>query len=366
MARKTSGTKSRKYQPSDLLDPRPWINRQSYADLKEWLREATQQRIYLPVVIPHNVMPIAYLTQLLVQSEPQTKTHLRTIIPELIKEWGANDEPQSLDDLLILCGNLNCNEAENAIGRIITEKLPDNEVGTRLRLRGLSVLQEIGTDRSLHIFKRYIGDRQYAALCYRSLYLLNMNHAVTELEGMMKLYRYQNADDALEDILKILFKYTLKMQQYICVLQPLVDQAPPDTFVDALELLSTMNIMNRAFFGQLPTISRVELIAQVMKRGTADHAVRITMMLENCGIKLVPPPGPIGQESQDETEAPATTVPASAGADSELHFILRFNDQITGPQSVPLITKSELGDKYWPYYRLFVPDETDLQLELEG
>jgi hypothetical protein len=357
MARKTSGTKSRKYQPSDLVDPRPWINRQSYAGLKEWLREATQQRIYLPVVIPHNVMPIAYLTQLLIQSEPQTKTHLRIIIPELIREWGANDEPQSLDDLLILCGNLNCNEAENAIGRIITEKLPDNEVGTRLRLRALSVLQEIGTDRSLHIFKRYIGDRQYAALCYRSLYLLNMNHAVTELEGMMKLYRHQNADDALEDILKILFKYTLKMQQYICVLQPLVDQAPPETFVDALELLSTMNIMNRAFFRELPTISRVELIAQIMKRGTADQAERISMMLGNCGLKVVPPPGPIGPESLDETEGPATSAPGSEIVGSDLQFMLEFNDQTSSPEPVPLITTAELGKhKFWPYYRLFEPD----------
>ena len=162
MAKKTSDKKPRKYKASDLVGPLDWINSRSYGELKQWLREAVQHRIFLPVVIPHDVMPAAHLTQLLMKSELQTKTYLRTIIPELIKEWGRNDNPQSLDNLLILCGNLNCNEAETAISRIVTEKLAHTPVDTELRLRALNVLQEIGTNRSLHVFKRYLGELDYA------------------------------------------------------------------------------------------------------------------------------------------------------------------------------------------------------------
>jgi len=327
MPRKTSVTKSQKYQAADLLDPRSWINRQSYAELKEWLREATQQRLFLPVVIPHNVMPAAYLTQLLIQSEPQTKMYLRTIIPELIKEWGTNDKPESLDDLLILCGNLNCNEAESAISRIITEKLPDDAVGTRLRLRALSVLQEIGTDRSLRVFKRYIGDREYAALCYRSLYLLDIRYAVTELEGLIKLYERDNAGDELEDVLKILFKYTLKRPEYICVLQPLVDQTPSETFLKVLELLHKLDIINGSFFIQLSPISRVEFIKQIMKRSKRQEkeAQRIIALLRACDARLDPPVDIwTSAEQKNEREAP---------------FTINFPDVF----NLDLITPSELG-----------------------
>ncbi|MCA1576670.1 MAG: hypothetical protein LC794_04815 [Acidobacteria bacterium] len=361
MPKKDSDKKPQKYKPSDLAGPLDWINSRSYGELKRWLREAIQHRLFLPVVIPHNVMPAAHLTRLLIKSEPHTKTYLRTIIPELIKEWGRNDSPQSLDDLLILCGNLNCNEAETAISRIVTEKLAHTPVDIELRLRALNVLQEIGTDRSLHVFKRYLREFDYAAVCYRSLYLLNLNFAVTELQDLMTLYGFHNATEELEDVLKILFKYTLTPAEHICVLQPLVELTPPETFIDVLETLKALDIINEMFMVQLPPISRVELIKQILKRGREEDSGRITDLLNALGATLTPPDDlwPVAPEApEDETTETLTQAPARAGRKAA--FKLSFGDA----GSVPLITASELGvDKSWAYSRNYMPD---IMTMLEG
>ena len=353
--------KPRKYKRSDLVGPLDWINSRSYGELKRWLREAIQHRVFLPVVIPHNVMPAAHLTQLLIKSEPHTKTYLRMIIPELIREWGRNDNPQALDDLLILCGNLNCNEAETAIARIVTEKLAHSPVDIELRLRALNVLQEIGTDQSLHVFKRYLGEFNYAGVCYRSLYLLKLNFAVSELQDLITLYRYHNATDELEDVLKILFKYTLTPAEYICVLQPLVDLTPPETFIDVLELLSSLDILNEMLLVQLPPISRGELIGQIMRRGREEHSGRISELLNALGATLDPPDDlwPVAPEApQDETiEIPTPESVPSVRPSS-------FKLKLRGAGSVTLMTAEELGwDKSWAYSRTYEPD---IMTELDG
>jgi hypothetical protein len=371
MPKKTSNNQAQAYDPADLLDPLAWINLQSYGQLKEWLREAIWHQVFLPVVIPHNTMPASYLAQLLLQSEARIKTHLRTIIPELIKEWGASDNPRCLDDLLILCGNLNCNEAEIAISRIITEKLTDKPDDIKLRLRALSVLQEIGTDKSLHLFKRYIGDLDYAPLCYRSLYLLNLSYAVTELHSLVRLYHRHEAVDELADVLKILFKYTLKPQQYMCVLQPLVEQAPAETFVEVLELLHSINVFNEAFFRELPSAQRVEMLKQIMKRARKEDCERISDLLRAVGGRLDPPPELYMIPAEVKSTSASQKAQAKGkrkGATHQPVFFLTTHSRSTGyTESVPVIPVSELGaDKIWGFTRNFTFEQSDIMELLEG
>ena len=368
MPKKTSDKKTPTYQPTDLIDPQAWINHRTFAELKEWLRGAVRHQIYSPVVIPHNVMPVSYLAQLLMQSDREIKASLQTIIPQLIKEWGAYDSRGWLDDLLILCGNLNCNEAEVAVSRIITEKLGSNALDADLRRRALSVLQEIGTDRSLHIFKRYIGDFHYAAVCYRSMYLLNLNYAVSELEDLMRLYHWHDATDGLEDVLKILFKYTLTPAEYTFVLQPFVEQAAPEAFVEVLEVLHSIDVLNETYFMWLSAKPRAELITQIMKRARGEDNKKVSALLASMGVPvehLIP----VSAETlADQPVANAKRkrqkfVPAGAGA----CFVLNTRDKSTGlPQNLPLTTSSVLGvDKSWEFMREFDPDENTLLSVLE-
>lgn len=351
MVKRPSARRATTSQKPASVDPLSWINLRTYGELKEWLRDATQQRIFVPVVIPHNVMPSSYLAQLLRHSEPRIKAHLRTIIPELIREWGAYDDRQCLNDLLILCGNLNCNEAEIPISAIVTEKLTDNSEDTELRVRALSVLQAIGTSKSLHLFKRYIGDYDYAAVCYRSLYRQNLDYAVTELPDLMKLYHRHDAAGELEDVLKILFKYYLKPQQYICVLQPLVEQVSPEYFIEVLEILHSINVLNEKYFAQLPSKPRVEMIKQIMKRVREEDGERISALLGAFKVELAPPPYPKSPETKPQATTGKKWVKSKRG-----YFALNLPDELTGSEQVQLDSEELSMDQMWPVMREFTPD----------
>lgn len=362
MGKRPSDKRSATFQSPGLVDPLSWVNSRTYGELKGWLRNATQQRKFGKVVIPHNVMPASYLAQLLMRSEPRIKADLRTIIPELIREWGASDDRQCLDDLLILSGNLNCNEAEISISAIITEKLTDNSEDTELRLRALSVLQAIGTSKSLHLFKRYIGDYDYAAVCYRSLYRQNLDYAVTELPDLMNLYHSHDAADELEDVLKILFKYTLKPPQYIYVLQPLVEQVAPEYFIEVLETLHSINVLNSKYFGQLPAKPRSEMIQEIMRRAREEDGPRISEFLRAVDVKLEPPPYPSPAEQQPDVETGAKTKRQAAAGKTWVktkrgYFALNVPDESTGSDRV-LLDSSELSiEQVWPVMREFKPDQ---------
>ena len=352
MVKRPSGRRATTSQSSGPVDPVSWVNLRTYGELKEWLRDATQQRIFGSVVIPHNVMPSSYLAQLLRNSEPRIKVHLRTIIPELIREWGAYDDRQCLNDLLILCGNLNCNEAEIPIAAIVTDKLTHNAEDTELRVRALSVLQAIGTSKSLHLFKRYIGEYPYAAVCYRSLYRQNLDYAVTELPDLMKLYHRHDAAGELEDVLKVLFKYTLRPQEYICVLQPLVEQVAPEYFIEVLEILHSINVLNEKYFAQLPSKPRVEMIKQIMKRGRKEDSERISALLRAFRVRLEPPPYHKSPETKPQSKTGKKLVKTKQG-----YFELNVPDELTGSKDVPLDSSEFSMKEVWPLIRGFNLDQ---------
>ena len=202
------------------------------------------------------------------------------------------------------------------------------------------------------------------AVCYRSLYLLNLKYAVTELPDLMTLYQYHEASDELEDVLKILFKYTLTQAQYICVLQPLVDLSPPETFVEVLGLLHSLNIINEMFLIQLPSISRVELIKQILKRGREEDAGKISQLLNTLGATLELPVGlwsVAPEPAEEETMETPTSESAPVGRDAS--FKLNSREE----ESVPLIPASELGTyKSWAYIHDYMPTDDELMTILEG
>lgn len=366
MAKRLSNKKPSTHQIGALVDPQSWINARNYGELKSWMREATRHRIFLPLVIPHNVIPVSYLVQLLTRAQPRIKTHLRTIVPELIKEWGTHDDRESLDDLLILAGNLNCNEAEAPISRIITEKLTDEPRDVQLRRRALSVLQGIGTDKSLHLFKRYIGDYDYAAVCYRSLYMLNLEYAVTEFNDLMKLYHRHDVADELEDVFKVLFKYTLKPPQYIYVLQPLVDQLPPESFVEVLELLKSIDVLKEKYFAQLSSKSQAHMIKQIMQRAREEDFENISALLLAVGAEVKPPAYPIVTEDPADAKTKRKAAGKRPVKTKQSFFSLNVSDDSSGSEDMRLISTAELGDdKSWILMREFMPDPNSIIFELD-
>jgi hypothetical protein len=184
------------------------------------------------------------------------------------------------------------------------------------------------------------------------MYRLDINYAVTELQDLITLYEFHSASEQLEDVLKILFKYTLTTPEYIFVLQPLVDLTPAETFLKVLELLHSLDIINDAFFIQLSATSRVELVKQILKRGNEEDWGRISGLLKGFGVTVDPPVDlwPVTPEPPE----PSETATQPVGVAREASFLLNTSDS----ETVPVVTAAELGElKAWAYSRNYEPDD---------
>jgi hypothetical protein len=336
-----------RYSLADLSNPLPWFRRQSYGQLKNWLRWTIWRHDPRPLTIPHDTMPVSFLADFILRADNSIKMDFRTIIPELLKEWGAYDDRQCLDHLLILCGVLNCNEAESVISQIVTGKLANSDEDVRLRRRGLSVLQNIGTERTLHLFRRYISDLRYAALCYRGLYRFNLIYAATELPELVHLYQREGSVEELKDVLKILFHCTITTPEYISVLLPFVEQAPLESFVEVLEILREIDVFSETFVSQLPRTHRTELVKQLILRAREEDSGEIVKLLASVGIIINPPhstTGPLTAQS---------LVPIGRGR----YFTLNASSsgsELTEPDI--LFSELELGKKKtWAISREYKP-----------
>lgn len=351
------------YGSEDLVNPLGWLKRQPYGKLKNWLRRALWSGKTLPVMIPSNVPLVSHLAPLLLRSDVEVKTALRTIIPELLREWNAFDEPDCLLNLIILCGNLSCNEAETVIATIITEKLGEKPEHVKCRQEGLGVLQSIGTGRTTHLYKRYIGNPEYAPFCYRGLYLYDLTYAATELPKLMEVSRRGRGEQKLKGILHLLFKLTLKPPQYITVVQSFVDEAPGEYFVEFFELLRSLDILNESFFSNLSKAESVRLLSRMMKRtpldGSGRMVDRMVELLKSAGIEIEPPadsytpePPPPKPQPPPPPVPPLSLVPVGQGR----YFTFRH---ISGlGESVPVLAIEELSqDQQWAYSRNYNPLE---------
>lgn len=343
------------YESEDLINPLAWMKRQPYGNLKSWLRQGLWNDKFLPVMIPHNIHPVSYLIQLLLRSDKEVKTSLRTMIPELLREWNAYDDADCLLNLLMLSSNLSCNEAETIIATIITEKLGDKPQHIECRREGLGVLQSIGTERTVHLFKRYIGNPEYAAFCYRGLYLFDLTYAATELPSLMDICRPAGSEQNLKAILHFLFKATLKQPEHITVVQSFVENAPGEYFVEFLELLQSLDVLNYSFFTNLSKAENVKLLSQLIKRTPLEDSSKIVEMLKAVGIEIEPPVASYNPEPDTPQPAMPLDIASMAGSIFKSRFFT-YRAAHGKRESVPLVGTEELGEhREWAFSRDYNP-----------
>jgi hypothetical protein len=350
------------YDSEDLINPLGWLKRQPYGKLKNWLRRALWNGKFLPVMIPSNVPPVSHLAQLLLRTDAEVKTSLRTIIPELLREWNAYDEPDCLLNLIILCGNLSCNEAETIIATIITEKLEEKPAHIKCRKEGLGILQSIGTERTVHLYKRYIDNSEYAAFCYRGLYLYDLTYAATELPKLIEMNRRERGGLKLKGILHLLFKLTLKPPQYITVVQSFADNASGEYFIEFLELLRSLDVLNDSFFDNLSKAENVKLLGRLMKQTPLEDSGRMVELLEAVGIEIEPPADSFNPEPDISKMPPPLTVsiaPLSLASMGKGRYFTYRPTSGRG-ESVPVVAIEELSqDQEWAYSRNYNPRGLD-------
>lgn len=342
------------------LDPQSWTDRQTYATLKHWLKNAIWLNQWSPLIIPPTAVPISYLSRPLTGADAKIRTHLRSIIPELLSEWHPSDSRDVLESLLILCGALSCNEAEMVIDRIIVNRLrDDNDADGRCRSRALSVLQSIGTERTLHLFLRYIDNPRHTALCYRGLYRSNPRYAATELPALIRRYKERNQTDTLRDVLDLLFHDTLTPREYVTVLRPLVEEANPDCFVEVLEELAAVNVFSEAFFASLSNSQSADVFGPLLKRAREEDCEKIVNVLERAGMTIEPPatilevtPLPLEPDPLRLQKEQGSLLPV---ADEQFYGIIGRKDG--QPLRLPIANRRELdGGKWWPLTRDAKPD----------
>ena len=199
-------------------DQRQWVESLSASQLKDWLRRFIWRHEYFPLDIPYIISnPISHLATLLQAGSPQLIVNLRIILPELLKEWGSYDPAECLESLLNLCASLRCAEAESVVIQITQERLGarQREVEIALRQRCLRVLSGFGcSSGTAAIFKKYIKEINYAAICYRALYRYQRDYAATLLAFLADLYEKNSLLDDLKDILNILlFDYLTEPEE---------------------------------------------------------------------------------------------------------------------------------------------------------
>jgi hypothetical protein len=348
------------FESADLTNPLDWLQRQSYGQLKDWLRQALWHGRFLPVMIPsENAPAISYLAQLLLRSNTEVKTSLRTIIPELLREWNLNDTADCLLNILFLCGNLSCSEAEPIVAGIITEKLSERPEHIKCRKEGLGVLQTIGTSRTLHLFKRYIDNLDYAPFCYRGLYLNNLSNAGIELPRLMALYRAHQRDQDLKTILHFLFIGSLKPPEYMTVIMAFVDHAPEEYFIEFFELLKSLKILNERFMSSLSTVETTRFLNQIIARTRLEDSTEMVELLKQLGIELEPPAAPYNPEPEAKAVRPTgKLVPMGEGR--YFHYKVHYARQ----ERVRLKPKTPLGSqRVWAFSRDFNPPDLNTMFE---
>jgi len=368
------------YRADDLIDPRPWFARQSYDDLKTWLRHALFARQFLPVVVSDALTPATHIIELVLSGPPQVAAHFRSAVPELLREWTEYDGGATLDDLLFLCGMLSCAEAEDVVAEIVTRTLSeDPEEDMELRLRALGVLQGVGSRRTMHVFKGYLPEIDYAPVCYRGLYLRDLSYAVTELPNLVNLYRAHDAEDDLRDVLEILFdEDTLKPSQYMHVLRPLAERYPEDTLVEALELLHSIGVFGDAFFLSLAPGESAELFGLVMKRVRLEDCDHLRGLFGRMGVNVEPAPAlyEVGHWATEATATGPLDLSAVRGGGGAFSVYMPAGGaagsapdagRAPGRERMPVTTASELGDlRSWALSREMTFDQFDFDSMLEA
>jgi hypothetical protein len=221
-----------------------WLEQLSADDLKNWLRRSIWVQTAVPLIIPRTATLIAYLSDLLKTGSSGLLSQLRIVLPGLLQEWGGSDTSRCLDELLILCGTLRCASAESTVAMIATERLKDRPDEIGLRQRSLSVLSGFGcTDSTEHLFRRYLVDVNYAALCYRALYRHDLTFAASEFTTVVKVHSAARVTQNLRAVLDILFFDYANKRERIEIWKSVFKITKPPVLEEVLKILQVIGIV---------------------------------------------------------------------------------------------------------------------------
>ncbi|HEX8733933.1 MAG TPA: hypothetical protein VF721_01330 [Pyrinomonadaceae bacterium] len=189
---------------------RQWLESKSAGELKDKLRDFIWTKFTYPLVIPQITDLVTQLVSLVNASSPETLVKIRTVIPQLLQEWGSKDSTETLTTLFLLCGKLRCADAETGITQILNSRLSgrDESESTELRKMGLSVLSGFGcSDKTIYLFERYITQAEYAAVCYRALYEYHPSNAAVYLPVLISFPEHEFPRVMLKMNIKQMLKY---------------------------------------------------------------------------------------------------------------------------------------------------------------
>src|ERR1051325_7208475 len=245
----------------DLEDPLNWVENLSEERLLNWLRKVLWTGNALPVIVPSISRLAVEVSDLLKQGSSALKSRARAVIPTLLQEWGRNDPPNVLDDLLVICGRIRCAAAEPVISLLMTERLRQQPEVVPLRQRCLSVLSGFGcTERTVLKFEEYITDIEYAAICYRALYRYNLRYAATELQNIISLFQNADALDELDIVIHNLAHDLRSPRQFIWILARYLEHTDrPELITRVLEILRSVRLLTAAPFIEARPNERVEV-----------------------------------------------------------------------------------------------------------
>jgi hypothetical protein len=275
------------YTSEDVRHPLQWIERLSSQSLQQWLRFALWVRDPLPVVVPPSSMLALEIIGVINKGSNELITRIRAIIPVMLQEWGRKEPSNTLDDLLIISGKLRCAAAEHVILQIANERLYGRADEIPLRQRCLSVLSGFGcTDKSQYIFKKYLHDIEYIAICYRALYRFDFAYAGTELSLLYEIFNQEGATDELRIILGTLLRDLSTPAERFEMLLIFLKKSDPESFPEVLQTLIDVNLLNIDLFHQAEYSQRVDLFRLLLERSRLNDLKDILWAFMSVGIEL--------------------------------------------------------------------------------
>ena len=228
------------FAPAAMAGPVAWLGRLADEDLVAWLRRAAWTRQLGPFVAPPSSDAASFLVSHLRDAPPSLVTRLRALLPLLFREWGSRDPERALDDLLVIAAGVRAAAAEPELLAIVRERLGAGAGAHDLRWRCLSVLSGFGvTARSLPLFRAYLDEPRFTALCFRALYRYDLARAVTELPSVMDVMAEE--PDKMRTVLQLLF-FERRPSEVVELLGRLIRERPEERLLPALRLLAGVGV----------------------------------------------------------------------------------------------------------------------------
>lgn len=276
------------YTEADLPEPGVWLETLSDIRLRNWLRLCLWTRNSLPLLVPQNSRLAIDLAAIIQRGSPALRIRARAVIPGLLQEWGRNDSPDTLDDLLILCGRLRCAAAEPEISLLLSERLTNQAEVIALRQRCLSVLSGFGcTERTVSLFARYIDDIEYAAICYRALYRFDRRYAAIHLSDIISLFRKEGTTGERNIVIRTLARDLSSPNEFVELLIQYLTLSDSEQILNGLEVVRQVQILTAGLLLQAKSTQRIEVFRLILERCDPKSFHDLLWGLRSIGIDLL-------------------------------------------------------------------------------